>query len=225
MIYKCILSIVVLLLSNCAYYYYVDYSLALDEAKRIGDTSKPDSSAYCKYDLYIDNNLKITWNPMDLTYKQDRGGLGFRLQNFTSETMRILWDEASFIDIDGMNHRLIHYGTKFIEKEETQIPSIISSGTSFFDMLFPSDHIKWQEGTGSLPGDWMERCFINHCVQKDTFDEKVIFQCGDLYLGRKFSILFPIMIGSKKTEYLFVFRIISKRTYHNSSGELTRIDK
>ncbi len=65
------------------------------------------------------------------------------VKNKTDYKIKILWDEAVIIT-NGAQSTIIHNGTKFIDKDKTQIPSIILGNTSIVEYFTISNQIYWQ---------------------------------------------------------------------------------
>lgn len=102
------------------------------------------------------------------------------LQNKTSYTMKISWDNAAFIDEDGISRRVIHEGVKLVDRNSPQAPSIIVRNGKIYDSITPSDNIYYSSG------EW---------------------KYLDLTIGKNVnvSLLLPIEIEGVVNDYIFNF--------------------
>ncbi|HEX6160889.1 MAG TPA: hypothetical protein VF111_12030 [Thermoanaerobaculia bacterium] len=57
---------------------------------------------------FEDVRMHIVWKPRP-------SQLGFTLTNKSGATLRVLWDEASFVGVDGKADRVMHQGVRFVE--------------------------------------------------------------------------------------------------------------
>lgn len=66
-------------------------------------------------------------------------------KNKTDFKIKILWDEAVIITNDKQS-TILHAGTKFIDKEKTQLPTVILGNTSIKEFFTVSNNVYWQTG-------------------------------------------------------------------------------
>lgn len=123
-------------------------------------------------------------------------------------------DGASFVDDNGVNHRVIHSGVKYAEADRSQPPSIILANSIHTDVVIPSDYIYWSSG---LRGSWETKLLIRTLkgwILGDSYypsyGEKIddIVKALKMYEGRMFRVLLPFVINDKLTEYIFTFKIL-----------------
>ena len=105
------------------------------------------------------------------------------LQNKTSYTMKINWDNAAFIDENGISKRVIHEGVKLSDKNSPQAPSIIVRNGKISDSITPSDNIYYTSGEY---GGWN---YSNLTKGKNV----------------NISLLLPIEIEGVANDYIFNF--------------------
>ena len=68
--------------------------------------------------LYEDEIIKIVWNIDNETFN-------FILNNLSDKTLKILWDDAGYVNTNGFTERLIHSGIQYINRNNPQPPTII----------------------------------------------------------------------------------------------------
>jgi len=66
-------------------------------------------------------------------------------KNKTDFKIKILWDEAVIIT-NGNQSPIIHNGTKYIDKDKTQLPTVILGNTSIVEYFTASNNVNWQSG-------------------------------------------------------------------------------
>lgn len=67
-------------------------------------------------------------------------GFCFTVENLSSEPIYIDWDK-SFLLVNGVSHRCIHAGIRFMEKSAPQAQTPIGPYSTLSDCLFPVDNI------------------------------------------------------------------------------------
>jgi len=111
---------------------------------------KIEQEGVLKY-FFEDNLVKIFW-------LATARGVSFVLENRTDHSIKIVWDEASYVDVEGVSHRVIHEGVKYADRNASQPPTVVVRKGSVTDIVVPSDSIYWREGFYgryfSSPGGW-----------------------------------------------------------------------
>lgn len=131
--------------------------------------------------LYEDNIISILWHGTVENFV-------FMLKNKSDNSLKIIWDEASFINEDNESGRIAHKGVRKDRLNESQPPTVIPKGTELNDMVVPVDRV----GDFLIPG-----------IRKYNPDRK----------GKKVMILLPIEIKGVTNEYTFTFDLVWKYSY------------
>jgi hypothetical protein len=146
----------------------------------------------CNFSLsqpVISNNLSYSDSLIDIifTINTDRAEIGFVLNNKSDKTIKLNWDDFSYVSIDNNANRVMHTGVRYIERDKSQAPTTIPSGTKLVDGLTPVECIYYSAGwqTTSL--------FANY--KKNELENKDI------------SIYMPMLLGDQLKEYTFRFHI------------------
>ncbi len=114
--------------------------------------------------------------------------LSFTLTNKTSTVVQINWKNASFTDVSGQLHRVIHEDVRYAANVDAQAVTEINAKTSRTDTIVPVG-------------------FISH-NDADTWTLRKLFHGGiDTYAGKQFSLRLPIKIGEQEKDYLFTFTV------------------
>ena len=164
-----------------------------DAKKQFGETKVV---SYTDNDInkykYEDDYIDITW-----TVLSDR--FEFELQNKTDYTMKIDWDEISFITIDGNAKRVIHEGIKYADRSKDQAITTIPRGSKITDFLVPAENIYYNE----ILLKWRHKNIIPiSSTSKEDLQNR-----ADSYKNGQMSIMMPLQIENIQNDYLFEFEI------------------
>ena len=141
---------------------------------------------------YEDQMIKIVWTPVSTQF-------GFILDNKTNHSIKIIWDEAVYIDENGSSERVMHSGVKYSESTNPQIPTIIIKNGNVSDILIPVDNIYYVSGkyggwnTQPLFTDW-------------AYSQEELYIVTQEYIGKSVKILLPLKIEGVINEYIFTFK-------------------
>lgn len=136
--------------------------------------------AISKY-LYEDNVISILWS-------DTKDMFVFLLKNNSENSLKVVWDEAAFVNEKNESGRIIHKGVAKGKANESQTPTVVLKGTELSDLIAPVDRLdKWL-----IP---------RIGVQDPKMDGKTV------------KILLPIEIKGVVNEYIFTFDIVWRYTY------------
>lgn len=142
-----------------------------------------------------DQLIRIVWSP---PFKE----FPFEILNKSEYPIRILWDEAVYVDVADQTHRVMHSGIKFNHRNLSQSPSVVAARGRLIDLLAPTDYARFTEG---LYGGWNQRT-IFECVKGYTCDEEHQ-RIALAHKGLAYRILLPIVVGSDTYPYTFTFNV------------------
>lgn len=140
---------------------------------------------------------------IDITWYVNMKKFNFTLKNKSNHTLKINWDDISYVDYKGSTGRVMHAGVKYTERNNSQPSSTIPKGATLDDMLLPTENVSYTSPTKYTSGGWVENYLIP-CVYKD---EATLFANANNYLGKTMTILMPIMIENVQNDYTFTFNI------------------
>jgi hypothetical protein len=200
--FRITIGIVVLFtfLTGClAYRAYYDIGLSEVERptqakERYGEqkVTKVEEQGVEKY-CTEDEMVKIVWVP---TSSQ----ISFILTNKTDHSIKIVWDEAAFVDENGMSHRVTHSGVKYIDRNNPQPPSVVVRKGTIMDFLIPSDYVYFESGEY---GGWK---VLPLFPEYGTTAEKLKAE-AEKYIGKTIQVLLPLQIEDVVNEYIFIFKV------------------
>ena len=189
-----------LTLSSCVTSYMASYSVGLssvespaDAKKQFGETKVVTfkDGEVDKY-RYEDDFIEIVWY---VGLKQ----FNFELKNKSTHTMKINWDDISYVDINGKTRRVMHAGVKYIERNNSQPATSIPKGATLSDILLPTDNVV----LSGLYGGWIE----SNLIPSYYSTPEAMANGAESYVGKRMTILMPIMIENVQNDYTFVFNI------------------
>lgn len=143
---------------------------------------------------YVDSSIVATF----WVGKKD---ISATVKNQTSSTIKVIWDESLFFR-NGSQSKVMHAGVKFTDRNQSMPPSVIPAGTTFDDVIVPTDNVYWREGYyskyGSDPGGWEKKDLLPSYTST----------------GDKFGLFMPMSIGGTVKEYNFDFRVDGAKTQY-----------
>lgn len=142
---------------------------------------------------YEDDYIDIVWY---VSPKQ----FNFTLTNKSDHTIKINWDDISYVDYDGRTGRVMHSGVKYTDRNNSQPASTIPKGASLNDILLPTDNVSFSSGQY---GGWNEsRLIPSYYSTPEAFADG-----AGKYVGKTMRILMPILIENVQNDYTFEFTI------------------
>jgi hypothetical protein len=193
----------VLALTSCGAFksYIASYSVGLtsvespaDAKQQFGETKVVNFSedGVDKY-RFEDDYIDIVWY---VSSKQ----FNFTLTNKSGHTLKINWDDVSYVDTKGKVGRVMHSGVKYTERNNSQPSTTVPKGASISDLLLPTENVYYVSGQY---GGWRESYLIP-CVYNTPED----FNLGaSNYVGKTMTVMMPIMIENVQNDYTFTFNI------------------
>lgn len=144
---------------------------------------------------YKDSIISITWNYLE-------SQISFKLKNETNETIKVNWNDAVIIDIEGKTKKIFHKDIKYIDREKEQSPTSIYKGAILSDLLSPIENVYFASGKY---GGWTTTPIIR--FKKNFWNEQIY---DTEIVGKKIRTALPLIIDDKTVEYLFEFEIVFK---------------
>lgn len=191
------------MLTSCGAFknYIASYSVGLssvespaDAKQQFGETKVVtfNEEGVSKY-RYEDDYINIVWY---VGLKQ----FNFTLNNKSGHSLKINWDDISFVDTKGQVGRVMHSGVKYSERNNSQPATTVPKGASISDILLPTENVYFVSGQY---GGWREN-YLLPCV----YQTPEAFNAGASSLvGKTMTIMMPIMIENVQNDYTFTFNI------------------
>lgn len=188
------ISLFAVLLSSCTAYQAV-YDISMSEVER-------PLTAQERYGEYVisknDSLQKFTYEDDMITSIFIVGDkqIAFEMTNKTDHTIKINWDEAAYIDVNGSTSKVIHSGIRYMDKAAPQAPSVIIKGAKLNDIIAPTDYIYYSEGWKS------KNLLVNF-----GYDAEALKSASQTNVGKSIRVLIPIVIEDVQNDYLLTFNI------------------
>ncbi|MGZ3596237.1 MAG: hypothetical protein ACXVAD_11755 [Syntrophales bacterium] len=150
---------------------------------------------------FEDEAVRIKWlpSPYDIV---------FVLNSKTDRPMRIVWNEARFIDEKGVSHRMIHSGIGYEDRNNAQPPTVVAARGALEDFLHPADYFQREEGYGGQSneqqGYWKKAPFLPAQI-KGTAEE--LRAKAEPFVGKTFQVMLALQIDDVRSEYVCAFKI------------------
>jgi len=176
------------------------YDFELQEVERPAQTkerygdSKITTTQEAGVNKYVfeDEMVRVQWLPTT-------SAIHFSLINKTSHSIKIIWDEAAYVDENGSSHRVMHSGVKYIDRNNPQPPTIVVRNGSIEDLVFPTDNVYYLNLGCRLDG-WQEIPLFPSIAHSDE-------DLNTKYKNKTFQVLLPLQIEDVVNDYIFVFNI------------------
>lgn len=133
------------ILASCGTYYYQEdiYKVRLREVEQPENVKEQYSKSKITIfaeenetkNSYEDDFIKIIWLPALTEFS-------FTLESESDNSIKIIWDEAVYIDEDNSSLKVMHSGVKYIDGEKAQPLTVIAKKTKINDLVTPVDNNK-----------------------------------------------------------------------------------
>ena len=80
-------------------------------------------------------------NIIDLIIYADNYSFKICLENVSDASIKIIWDDAVFVNYDGNIEKVMHKGVKYVDRNESQKPTTIIRHTRWDDVIIPTNLI------------------------------------------------------------------------------------
>ncbi len=192
-----------LLLNSCGAFksYVASYSVGLSEVESPKDAKQQfGETKVVTFDENGINKYRYEDDFIDIVWFVDSKQFNFTLRNKSGHTLKINWDDISFVDINGQVGRVMHSGVKYTERNNSQPATTIPRGANISDLLLPTNNVYFVSGQY---GGWRERYLIPCVYQSpEAFNKE-----ASTYVGKSMTIMMPIMIENVQNDYSFTFNI------------------
>lgn len=187
-----IYCLILLIIVGCQAQHRAFYKFRLSEVKApdrtIVDFEITDTMTYS----YKDDIISVMWSP-------GLYDMAFRLENLSNQTIKLNWDEVTYIDENKESHKIMHTGIKYIDCEKPQTASMIIGGGHIDDIIAPCDNIHYAYGK------WEKRALFPVKTRNDKTGD--FLENTRHLIGKTTQVYLPLYIGGNRSEYIFSFEI------------------
>lgn len=139
--------------------------------------------------VYENDAIKLAWT-------NTRSQFEFIFYNKFDSSIKINWDDLSYINYEGQSCRIIHKGIKYTDKSAPQASTVIPKNSYIDDLILPVDNIFYRDG-------WHEENLVPSISQ----DKASLLKSSEGFIGKNVQIIFPIQIKNVIYEYIFTFNV------------------
>lgn len=160
-----------------------------DATNRYGETKTIQDAGVDKYS-YNDSIIDIVIFGTDEQFD-------FTLKNISNHSLKLVWNEAAFVGLDGSTSKIMHVGTKYSQRESDQPATVIIKGAKIDDLATPTANVYYDEG---------------YKIGYNTYGNgwKTKSMLPKVYKGKEAGVIrlmLPIQIKDVVNEYTFVFKV------------------
>lgn len=174
-----------------------------DATNRYGETKVIQDAGVDKYS-YNDSII-------DITIFGTKEQFSFILKNISNHSLKIIWNEAAFVGLDGSTSKIMHVGTKYSQRESDQPATVVIKGAKIDDVATPTANVYYDEGVtigySTIGSGWKTKSML-----PKEYKGK---EAGEIRL------MLPIQVKDVVNEYTFVFKVY----YTYDHPELLNADK
>lgn len=152
-----------------------------NSAVRYGKTTSVTDKDITKYS-YVDNFI-------DIMIFAGSTQFNFVLKNVSDNTLKVVWNEAVFVDVDGSTSKIMHTGIKYSQREADQPASTIIKGAKLEDLAAPTDKVYYSD-------------FL-----KEWTSESLYVNASKKLEGQTIKLMLPIQVKDVVNEYIFEFTL------------------
>lgn len=135
----------------------------------------------------------------------------FKLKNVSDHSIKVIWNEAAFVGIDGNSSKIMHSGIKYSERDSDQPATTIIKGASINDLAAPINNVYYSEGEllfNTIVGTgWKTKSMLPAKYEGKDLGE--------------IRLMLPIQVKDVINEYTFVFKV----SYTYDHPELLKAEK
>lgn len=163
----------------------------LAELTKVEKPSNP-SVRYGKTTTVTNNDDKVTRfsyvdNFIDILIFTTLDQFNFVLKNVSNSSLKVVWNEAVFVDVDGSTSKIMHSGIKYSQREADQPASTIIAGAKLDDLAAPTSKIYYSESLKK----WTSYSLYSNAKIKET--------------NQTIKLMLPIQVKDVVNEYIFEF--------------------
>lgn len=139
-----------------------------------------------------DSKYEYNDDVIDITISTNNREFSFILKNVSDNTIKLNWNEAVFVDINGSTSKIMHTGVRYSDRDSDQPASTIIKGAKLDDVALPTDRAYYDDDLRS----WTSKSlFLN--AKKDENNQTI-------------RLMLPIQVKDENIEYIFEFEVYFK---------------
>lgn len=187
-------------MTSCAFGPYLSYNVGLSNVEAPADAKKQfGKTKIVSLDVEGKTNYQYEDDYIDISWFVGSSQFSFVLKNKSDYSIKIPWDDVTYINTASSVGRVMHSGVKYIDRNGSQPASVIPKGASLSDIIQPTDNVYYASGQY---GGWRTSNLFNFSIDKQNLATSIT-----PHIGKTVKILLPVLIEDVRNEYVFEFRI------------------
>ena len=146
------------------------------------------------YYVYEDELINISWDFFP-------AGFYFTLENKSEHSIKLLWDDAAYVNTAGITKRLIHSAVKFVDKEKPQVPVVIPDHSILKEKIYPADNVEYVLLFSGYT------LVIWPIIPNEAESKKALIKMSKEHIGKTIRVVLPLQVQDVVNEYDFYFLI------------------
>jgi hypothetical protein len=138
---------------------------------------------------FEDNLVRVSALPID-----DR--IAFDIRNKTDNSIRLVWNDAAFVDVLGKSSPVMHQGMKYTDCSGSKPASIIVRRGSIEDAAIPCDHVSFSSSSWTVA----PLIAFDHIAQVDSATRLSYHR--DKWVGKTVSQVIPLQLEDVVNDYI-----------------------
>ena len=138
---------------------------------------------------------------IDVEIFGDQEQFNFVLKNISPHSLKVKWNDASFVGIDGTTSKIKHNGTKYLQPEQIEPATTVLRNAKLEDFALPASNIHYKENPAfnyASDNKALEGVWVTNPMLPKVFE--------GIEIG-KIRLMLPIQIKDVVHEYTFVFNV------------------
>ena len=193
--------------TSCQSLYKITYDIGLNSVESpINKDVQPEDNQIEKITVEGEQTYRFEDDNMVIVWAVRTSELEFSLKNKSGHTMKLDWDDVSYVNDEGSVSRVMHKGIKYNEREKTQASINIPNKAFISDVIIPTDNVWFFSGYKNILAPKWEKsplipCYYNNkSAMQNDLDKGV-------WLGKTIRVLLPIEVEGIRYDYSFEFKI------------------
>lgn len=138
------------------------------------------------------------------------GRIALEMTNKTDHSIKVLWNDATFVDVIGASSPVMHVGVRYSECRAIKSSAVIVQKSSISDEAIPCSNLRLREGRNS---GWYVEPLLQGPIAMPA-DTGTEFASRQTFAKSHVKLLLPLQVEDVTNEYLFDFAVSGSRSVH-----------
>lgn len=144
--------------------------------------------------MFEDQLVRILW-------LADDRRLHFSLMNKTDFSIKVVWNEAAFVDPHGKSGAVMHEGVRYTDCSAAKTPSVVVRRGATEDVVLPCANVRLGYST------WLVDSYLPSPSVTFAAADSIANSLRSSQIGKTIQVLLPLQIEDVVNDYLFTFEV------------------